>query len=148
MHLDINRRSTGPQGTPSIVIVRTAPEGEQVATFSGIEQPWQDNRPFHSCIPAGEYRLEEHRGEKGHVWALVGGTVAHQESPGSPATRFACLIHAANRSRELQGCLAIGRRAGQDADGTPYVIDSRKAIEQLRELAPPELPHTATIRWT
>lgn len=152
MHLDIRRTESSQDGTLSEIKVYQdhSCSGDPAATFYGMEQPWMDNKPFHSCIPAGEYRLVRHDSAKyGQVWAFVGGTVAHQESPGSPATRFACLIHAGNYVDDVEGCLALGKgRVVEQATGRKMVTGSRIAVGELRTIAPPGGAHTATISWT
>jgi hypothetical protein len=151
MHLDIHRLESSQDGTISEISVYPdhTCQGKPIATYVGMEQPWMDNKPFRSCIPAGEYRLVRHDSAKyGQVWAFVGGTVAHQEAPNSPATRFACLIHSGNFADDVEGCLALGKgRAVEQATGRKMVTGSRTSVQELRAIAPPAAGHTAAIRW-
>lgn len=63
-----------------------------------IERPWLGNRPFKSCIPPGLYTCTRRYSEKfGHHWIL-------HDVPG----RDLILIHPANYSSELEGCIAPG----------------------------------------
>jgi len=87
-----------------------------------IEQNWQDNQPFVSCVPDGEYVLDEfHSGRYGHTFALVnaGKNVYANKADGFlEKDRYACLLHKANWSHELQGCIAFGQdiRCGKKSD--------------------------------
>jgi len=80
----------------------------------GIEQPWADNKPYESCIPAGSYMLLPFQSSKY-------GSTYHFHNPHLGVTKFkdtsssylghnryACLIHSANWARQLQGCLGLG----------------------------------------
>lgn len=76
-----------------------------------VEQPWRDNKPFKSCVPVGHYTLVPFESEKyGSVVALENPelNVYANQSDASEGDRYACLIHAANWSHQLQGCIAPG----------------------------------------
>lgn len=95
-----------------------------------VEQPWNDNIPFESCVPAGDYELVGYDSPKyGRTYALknlaldVG--VFEQD-----ARRYACLIHSANLADELQGCIACGVELGV-LHGLWSVGMSRRATKSL-----------------
>ena len=139
IHLHIHRYESTEHGTLSRLTI-----GETV--LYGIEQPWRDNQPFHSCIPAGEYLLEPHMSRRfGPTWAFVGGSVSHWKSDN--CLRYACLIDIANYAREVEGCLAVGMERRKGPRGEPKVYPSTPAVELLRELLPPDQVHRATITW-
>lgn len=139
IHLHIHRYESTEHGTLSRVTI-------DETVLYGIEQPWRDNRPFYSCIPAGEYLLEPHTSPRfGPVWAFVGGSVSHTCSNHLP--RYSCLIHIANYAREVKGCLAVGMERRKGPQGEPKVYPSTPAVERLRELMPPDQVHRATITW-
>ena len=105
-----------------------------------VELPWLGNAPTISCVPSGEYRLEPH--ESTHyenAWALVGGSVAHYPERG--AIRSACLFHAANWARQLQGCIAPGSTISH-VQGELGVTSSGASLKRLdailRRLTPEE----------
>jgi hypothetical protein len=69
-----------------------------------IEKSWENNAPFVSCIPEGNYELVEYDSPKfGDTWALVGDTVGLFQGD---SDRYACLIHKANWPHDVQGCIA------------------------------------------
>ena len=77
-----------------------------------VEQPWRDNQPFKSCIPAGDYEVVEVESQKfGRTIALKNLDLDVGAYQGE-ATRYACLIHPANAATQLQGCIALGRGLG------------------------------------
>lgn len=91
-------------------------EGEQL--FS-IEKPWRDNRPFESCIPEGHYtlrRVDSPRFGPG-MWSVL-------EVP----ERTHILIHAANGSADVVGCIGLGMSVFADLQG---IGESRKAIKHF-----------------
>ncbi|USD22137.1 DUF5675 family protein [Microbulbifer variabilis] len=97
--------------------------------FYTVERPWLGNRPFESCIPEGVYSCNPYNSPRfPNVWEL-------KEVPG----RTKILIHTANYSADVQGCIGIGSNL---APGGWWVTQSRKAMQQLRELLPPEFDLT------
>jgi hypothetical protein len=83
------------------------PSGRELYT---LEQAWRNNEAFVSCIPDGSYLLEPWVSPThGECYILSGGTVGK-----TTGVRTYILIHAANKVRELQGCIALG--LGQRGD--------------------------------
>ena len=84
-----------------------------------IERPWDNNKPFFSCIPFGVYTCKLiHSPKFGTVFEVI-------DVPG----RTKILIHAANRAEELQGCIAPGTSYGI-LKGQPAVLGSRDALKK------------------
>lgn len=111
-----------------------------------IERPWiampgsRGGLSGKSCVPEGLYRLERHSSEAHpDTWALVNPDldVLHYEDRNRPNARCLVLIHPANRSRELRGCIAPGLRRTVDADGFHMVTSSRLAMLEIRRLVLP-----------
>jgi hypothetical protein len=116
-----------------------------------LEEPWtpdpdgpggQRRQPgkSESCIPDGGYTLRPHVSARypDGVWALVNPQLGVYYQPGDIPEgqlwgRSAILIHAANRTADILGCLAVGMRY-QILDNEHVVLESRTAIEQLRGL--------------
>ena len=81
-----------------------------------IEREWNNNLPFVSCIPPGEYDLFKFN----HI--KYGGTFVvynplldvyiHRDDRVNPSDRFECIIHPANFMHELQGCIAPAFEVG------------------------------------
>ena len=129
MHITIEREP-GNQCTISEVQVK---DKHNFEVFRGIEQPWRDNKPFASCIPAGLYALLPWSTEKyPDVWAFYGGEVGLYKSQGG--ARYACLIHVANYASQVSGCLGLGMSAGTTKGGKNAVWNSKTALNKLRDL--------------
>ena len=101
-----------------------------------LELPWKNNERRVSCIPEGEYRVIAHKSRKfGHCFWV-------RDVPG----RSEILIHPANYTRQLLGCLAPGLDFGDiDGDGVIDVKSSRKAMDKLLTTLPREF--TLQIVW-
>lgn len=95
-----------------------------------VEQPWNNNEPFKSCIPSGQYTLEPYYSPKyGHTFCVVGGTIGKYEGE---AERFAILLHSANKASQLHGCIAPGESRYLDPSSAALCVGkSRKTIEKL-----------------
>ena len=101
-----------------------------------LELPWLDNVRRKSCIPEGEYRVMAHQSPK------FGACFWVRDVPG----RSEILIHPANYTRQLLGCLAPGLDFGDiDGDGVIDVKSSRKAMDNLLTTLPREF--TLQILW-
>lgn len=112
--------------------------------FWTIEQPWRENRPFHSCVPLGLYDLVPHSSTKyPDVWAMVGGTVSHEPSPDHE--RYACLLHIANTMDDVSGCIGVGLFPDM-LHGLLAVMKSGPAIKRLGEKLGHEQTHRLAIR--
>lgn len=85
------------------------------------ERPWEDNKPYVSCIPEGDYNLVRHDSPKfgDRVWMVH-----------NVPDRTFILFHVANWPHQLQGCIAPGNTLFPDGDG---VGSSRVAYEQFME---------------
>jgi hypothetical protein len=107
-------------------------EGHRLAYT--VEQPWRDNRPFVSCVPAGRYRAVRFNSPKyGSTFALENHDLdVYVEKPHDRG-RWACLIHKANWAKELQGCIAPGTRLGAGR-GEWMVQSSADAMARLFDI--------------
>jgi hypothetical protein len=122
-------------------------DGETIQTLFTIEKPWIPNsnggkagEPFRSCVSEGTYSLSPFvrpNGDK--VWVLGNpdldvfklDTDIPKDRKG--AGRFLILIHAANRARDVVGCIGPGRTARTEDDGTLMVTSSRDAMKDLHK---------------
>ena len=116
-----------------------------------VEQPWRDNRPFISCIPAGTYQIEPITTPKrGDTGVLVNHDLRVYATKGEagPHDRFTCLIHSANWSHQLQGCIAFGEKLswGKHADNEPalMITNSRNMVNKF---LPEMIGETLQITW-
>ena len=97
--------------------------------FNTVELPWKNNERRVSCIPAGTYKVIKHKSPK------FGECLWIQDVPG----RSEILIHVANKSSELLGCIGVGSAINDiDDDETPDVINSKSTLKQLVALMPDE----------
>ena len=109
-----------------------------------IEQEWRPDplriggESNNSCVPDGTYRLIPHtRPVSGHkVVALVnedlGVYYLRSDRPENSTFRFLCLIHIANWSRDVSGCVGPGLGKSGSHDG-PMVTSSTAAMKQLMD---------------
>jgi hypothetical protein len=140
MDLELIRYGNTPKGVFGEITIL----GKKYQT---VEKPYINNEPFISSVPAGEYRLVPHPSKRhGKTWALVNEDLGVYQWDVPEAKRYAILIHVANRPRELEGCIGIGRELG--AIGQDWaVLNSRNSINEILALLAQEEGHTLTIRW-
>lgn len=97
-----------------------------------VEQTWNDNIPFQSCIPPGEYFLEYYESNRFGPSAIIyGDTVS--KFPHPDFRRNAILIHPANFSHDVQGCIGLGSDF-DIMDGKVSVTNSRKTVRDFLNL--------------
>lgn len=93
-----------------------------IDTLFTLELPWKNNERRVSCIPIGTYRLKLHTSPK------FGQCYWVKDVP----NRDAILIHPANYTRQLLGCIAVGLdHKDIDKDGELDLTSSRKAMDQI-----------------
>lgn len=112
--LSLDRFAYHPTGTLGVLQA-------SVAHFYTVEKPWEDNTPFKSCIPEGEYEMTWENSPKfGMCWHV-------NDVP----DRTHILIHVGNTPRDVVGCIAVGRSLLGDSIG---VAESRKAMSDLESI--------------
>ena|ERR1043165_3539136 len=117
--VELKRYEKGPNGTRGEMWM----DGKFLCHT--IEEPDNDNKPRHSCIPEGTYACVSHNGPKWKdVWEIT-------NVPG----RSAILIHAGNSIEDVSGCVAVGKKIGM-IHGLPAVLESRLALNYLRGVLP------------
>ena len=107
------------------------------------EDGFPGGMPDRSCVPAGVYELALHDTPKHpRSFALVNPDlgVIHEPDPAYPNARVACLIHIANVTAELEGCIGVGLSA---VGCTLY--SSAEAYAQFQAAVPWVTGHTLTI---
>jgi hypothetical protein len=120
---------------------------EKVFTCFTVEKPWLDNKAFYSCVPADIYTMEKHNGGKYKgVYAMVGSTVSHFRD--KDFARSACLVHTANRARDVIGCIGLGEKFGA-VYGEWAVLNSAQTVKEYCALLDDvDEQHTLEIQWT
>jgi hypothetical protein len=111
-------------------------------TFCTIEQEWRPDpdRPGgesnNSCVPAGIYHLRPHTRPDGkRVVALVNedlGVYYLEEDLPPEGGRFLILMHIANWSHDVVGCIGPGTGKAQSDKG-PMVTSSAAAMRKVME---------------
>lgn len=94
-----------------------------------LELPWLENQRGKSCIPVGTYSMEYSYSPafRRNTWRLI-------DVPG----RSGVLIHAANFTRQLRGCIApCTDHADLDQDGVIDGAASGKALDLVEEALRP-----------
>jgi hypothetical protein len=91
-------------------------------TLFTLEDPWLDNHPRTSCIPANDYKCAPHGWEADtsfkfkRVWEVL-----------DVPRRSAILFHAGNTHQDTHGCILVGLSVHGEK-----VSESRDAIELMR----------------
>lgn len=90
------------------------------------ELPWANNKTGISCIPNGVYHCIRHVSERfplGNTWEVTGALLG---------ARTGILIHNANDTADLKGCIAVGSGFGI-VNMLPAVINSVATLQMLNE---------------
>lgn len=75
-----------------------------------IERPWKRNKPFHSCVPEGEYRvIRDTRPSHKRTFCLINEDLDVCQYP-ERGKRDSILIHVGNWVKDVVGCIAPGMR--------------------------------------
>jgi hypothetical protein len=120
-----------------------------------MERPWEDNKPFYSCIPSGTYELVPHNSFKFKLetFALVNKDlgVTHYQDKSIKNNRYAILIHPASFVHNLAGCLAPGfvfSKIEENKEGESTMLSrSRDATKELLALIKKENIKYIDIEW-
>jgi hypothetical protein len=106
-----------------------------------VEQPWQNNRPFESCIPDGDYELRRRKSPTyGSLFVAVNhelNVYSRKNHRKDESGRYDCLFfHKGNLPRNFKGCSGLGKDLAWIEGG--LAVSSTKdtcqdAIEILRE---------------
>ena len=87
-----------------------------------LENPWLNNEPTISCIPAGKYIAKKYSSQKYlNVWELQ-----------NVENRTYILIHNGNLEKHTQGCILVGREWGF-LNEELAVLNSVPTLRKLRE---------------
>lgn len=78
-----------------------------------LELPWRANTKFVSCIPEGLYRLSWN--VTAHKWPCY--------EVEDVIDRDGILIHPANSVGELEGCIALGQKFGDQLSNSTITLD-------------------------
>ncbi len=107
--ITLHRYPEHRDGTPGLLTVM--PLVGPAVQFNTMELHYRGNVRFESSIPAGSYSLVWHGSAKyPRSWALVGKGVVHAPTEAASTDRYAVLMHRANWSHQVQGCIAVGER--------------------------------------
>lgn len=118
------------------------PDGLKLYT---VERPWKNNIPYYSCVPDGDYKCEPYDSPKfGNVYILRNPDLGVDHFPGQ-AKRSGILIHPANRSSELLGCIAPGTSLTRIK--TEWAVGSSKSALSTIRLTTGYRPFELQIRW-
>jgi len=107
-----------------------------------IEKPWIEDskslggKPYESCVSDGKYELILHtRPDDKEVVALINedlGVYYVEEDVPKEGGRFLILVHIANWSHEVVGCIGPGTGKAQSSKG-PMVTSSKIAMKQIMD---------------
>ncbi len=122
MTVFVIRDIIGRDQSVGICIIRDD-NNEVVFTSQSLERGWLNNKRNISCIPAGKYdlKLEWSPRFQTNLWEIY-----------NVPNRRECKFHAANFTRQLNGCIALGRkRVFLDQDDLIDVSSSRKTMRKF-----------------
>lgn len=122
-----------------VIVKRISDDGKQTLgtlTIDGndfkcvtIELPYKDNQRRISCIPKGRYickkRVSPKYGNHFHITDVP--------------NRDWVLIHSANYSRQLLGCIGVGEKhIDIDSDGLKDITNSKSTLAKMNDILPNE----------
>ena len=111
--------------------------------FFSVEKPWNNNEPFNSCIPAGDYFLVPHKSKKyGDCLALINTAKGITQYKEYDSIRYAILIHTANYPKDVEGCIGLGDNYIAEKN---MVTNSRQAIIDFYNMVDPTKIHQLKI---
>jgi hypothetical protein len=116
------RDTIGRKLSLGICIVRDT-DNTIVFQSQSLERGWLNNVRNISCIPEGVYELKLDWSPRFQrdLWEIFG-----------VPNRRECKFHAANFSRQLNGCIALGeKRADLDSDGLIDVTNSKNTMKKF-----------------
>jgi len=117
-----------PDNDKAQTIGEGAIEGSEFK-FKTMELEYNDNKRRISCIPKGTYIVKKRVSKK------YGNHFHITDVP----NRDFILIHNANYSRELLGCIGVGESfIDLDKDGLKDITNSKKTLAKLVEIMPDE----------
>lgn len=96
---------------------------EDTVICSTFELPWNNNKPFESCVPLGKYGLRYTFSSKFRKFTYILNGVPE---------RTGIRIHAANKPHELNGCIAPFITA-KDENGF-FAYNSGVALKHLEQI--------------
>lgn len=113
-------------------------------TFYSVEKPWNNNEPFNSCIPVGEYSLIPAKSSKyGNCLAVVNDEIGITRYDECYSERYAILIHWGNWEKDVLGCIALG---DSYVSKSHMVTNSRQSIIDFYNIVDPTKVHKFTIK--
>ena len=116
----IIRHRSDDEGTFGVLVI----EGDRRWSCYTLEDPWRDNAPNISCVPAGDYRVTWEESPRLHK-----STYRLRDVPG----RSGILIHAGNTQADTSGCILLGfgflAKKGDD-----WITSSGDARDQFEEI--------------
>jgi len=131
----LTRQNDGKKGTHGTFRL-------QGLEFHSLERRWEDNKPFESCVPPGEYVLIPHDSAKyGECFVMVNpelNVYYRKDSPGRPENgRYMCLfVHRGNEVENFVGC--IGASHAYDVDNDRLLSSTTTACKEVNRLVDAE----------
>jgi hypothetical protein len=136
--LTLTRHAATPWGTFGKL---TAPGFLPIST---LEKPWRNNEPYVSCIPVGQYPLQEPTSAESARRAArnLFQTINLTNVP----DREGILIHVGNWQHETHGCIVVGEGIAT-INGNPGVTRSQSAMKRLWAHFQSQAPSHILIQW-
>lgn len=117
----LSRVSYTADGTFGVLSAKERVSDDYIPKWVTLENPWEGNEPFISCIPCGRYKVKPVDSPKfGKTWEV-------QNVEG----RTSILFHAGNRHTETHGCILLGTQYGY-LGSIPAILNSRTAFNDFK----------------
>ncbi len=128
--INLIRFTPRPDATLGILLINDFP------FCATLEEPWRENKPNVSCIPAATYSVEWL-----HSMRFDKFLPRLKAVPG----RDAILLHSGNHDGHTEGCILLGAYH-EIIDGQPWVMRSRDTFREF-ELEQKLKPFELKIVW-
>jgi len=123
----LKRFAYTPKGTFGIL---QAPGLENIFT---IEQDWENNKPFHSCIPIGTYEMDLYVSPARNTEVILlsnDDLLSMGDTDG--IIRNYIELHVANWMKDIKGCIGPGSRLGNSWNVMNSRVTMNLLIDSLR----------------
>jgi len=126
----IKRVCTSEEGTFGVLLYANE------AFALTLEDPWRNNKPFESCIPAGTYQCERVNSPKfGNTFEIM-----------SVPRRDHILFHWGNIQEDTEGCILVGEEFGI-LQNHWAVLSSKRGFEEFLARTEREDEFILNIIW-
>lgn len=133
-HLTIKRTAYTQYGTFGALALKSSLAEDGVPFAVTLEDPWNDNAPFDSCIPTGTYRCVR----------VLSPRFNDTFEITEVESRDHILFHKGNTEKDTVGCVLVGEQYEKIA-GVPGIAHSGKGYGEFMDMLEGEDEFILTI---